>query len=366
MTPSIPSCFSDNYAQARATFREAAARRNAQLQAAVLPGHLGAQGEELSIDSAYLGTEGCKKVLVVSSGVHGPEGFCGSGCQVAALHDDELLSRLEAADIGLLLIHGVNPYGFSHLQRTNEDNVDLNRNFVDFKRLPPSHPATGEVTALVLPTQWPPTPEADAALAAYIARHGEWAFRSVLSAGQHTHAAGMFYGGTAPSWSNHTVRALLRQYAAQVEHLGWIDIHTGLGPFGHAEKIYAGPNTEVDLARARAWWGRDMFSLFEEGSVAVVSTGGVQFCSLQECPQAKTGWLGLEYGTYPESTVRHALCASQWLIAHPDRASDAQKAAIPQALKQAFYVDQDDWKGMVWGQARVAMLQATVGLKHAA
>ena len=29
------------------------------------------------------------------------------------------------------MIHALNPFGFAHLRRANEDNVDLNRNFVD-------------------------------------------------------------------------------------------------------------------------------------------------------------------------------------------------------------------------------------------
>ncbi len=32
---------------------------------------------------------------------------------------------------GALLIHALNPYGFAWTRRVTEDNVDLNRNFVD-------------------------------------------------------------------------------------------------------------------------------------------------------------------------------------------------------------------------------------------
>lgn len=53
----------------------------------------------------------------------------GSGCQLALLHDADLKARLARAGVGLLLIHDIDPYGFSHLQRTNEDNFDVNRNF---------------------------------------------------------------------------------------------------------------------------------------------------------------------------------------------------------------------------------------------
>ena len=56
-------------------------------------------------------------------------------------------------------LHALNPYGFSHLRRTNEDNVDLNRNFRDFSTLPPPNAAYAEVHGFMVPATWPPSPE---------------------------------------------------------------------------------------------------------------------------------------------------------------------------------------------------------------
>jgi hypothetical protein len=33
-------------------------------------------------------------------------------------------------DVTLVFIHAVNPYGFHHDRRVNEDNIDINRNFL--------------------------------------------------------------------------------------------------------------------------------------------------------------------------------------------------------------------------------------------
>ena len=124
--------FSGTYVEARAKFLEAAAQCDARVESFVLEGHRGALGEELATDVAWLGPMGARKILLVSSGTHGPEGFCGSGAQIATLHDADLLSRLQKAGVALLLVHAVNPHGFSHLHRGNEDNIDLNRNHIDF------------------------------------------------------------------------------------------------------------------------------------------------------------------------------------------------------------------------------------------
>jgi hypothetical protein len=357
--------FSATYQQARSRFLEAAAQASAQTASFELPALRGAEGEALAIDVATLGPADAARLLIVSSGTHGPEGFSGSACQIASLHDTELLGRLKQAGIALLLVHAINPYGFSHLYRTNEDNIDLNRNHVDFNVPLPVNAGYADIEPLLLPAAWPPTATDDAALGAYIAQHGMEAIRTAITSGQYTSAKGLFYGGTAPSWSNRTVRAILRQYAGAARHIGWIDIHTGLGPNGHGEKIYVGRNAAPDIARANAWWGADVFTPFSGQSASADISGPVLAAVYDECPQAQATPMALEFGTLPNLQVLQALRAIQWLRLHPE-APLAQQQAIRQQLRDAFYCDNDSWKGMVLGQSRVALLQAVQGLAQAA
>ena len=356
--------FSGTYAEARAKFLDAAARRGAAIESFVHPVHRGALGEELATDVALIGAKDAKKMLLVTSGTHGPEGFCGSGAQVATLADADLLTRLEQAGVTLLLVHAVNPHGFSHLHRTNEDNIDLNRNHIDFSAPLPVNAEYAEVEPLVLPATWPPTPADEAAVAAYVEKHGMRAFRAAVTRGQYASPDGLFYGGTAPSWSNGTMRAILRKYAASATHLGWIDIHTGLGPYGHGEKIYPGRNVPADLARAHAWWGADVFAPFAGDSASADVSGPVVSIAYDECPNASIAPMGLEFGTLPDGEVLTRLRADTWLRRHPE-APPAQKREIRQQLRDAFYCDNDEWKGMVLGQTRVVLLQTLQGLKKA-
>src|SRR5512143_1730525 len=126
--------FSASYAEARESFCAAVRARQATLETHTLPGLRGADGEDLAIDVALLGAADAPAILVVTSATHGIEGYCGSGVQTALLHDDDWIGRVERAGVGVLLVHAVNPYGFSHGRRVNEDNVDLNRNFRDFAK----------------------------------------------------------------------------------------------------------------------------------------------------------------------------------------------------------------------------------------
>ena len=356
--------FSGTYAEARQKFLDAAAGRGAAIESFELEAHPRALRQTLATDVAYLGAPGAARLLIVSSGTHGPEGFCGSGCQVATLNDTELLSRIEQAGIGLLLVHAVNPHGFSHLHRTNEDNIDLNRNHIDFDAPLPVNAAYAEVEPFVLPAHWPPAATDQTVMAAYIEKHGMRAFRAAVTAGQYTSPQGVFYGGKAPSWSNRTMRGILRRYGAGATHIGWIDIHTGLGPYGHGEKIYPGRNAPADLARARAWWGADVFAPFDGQSASADVSGPVVSAVYDECPQATASLMGLEFGTLPDQEVLTRLRADTWLRRHPEAPED-QKRQIRQDLRDAFYCDNDEWKGMVLGQTRVVLLQTVQGLKAA-
>src|SRR5215471_21551788 len=110
--------FSQSYGEAREKFIAAARARKARVFREVHPSERGAQGEELSMDLARLGDEDALGLLLLSSGTHGVEGFCGSGCQVALLNDDVFLAEVQRAGVAVLMLHAVNPYGFSHLRRT--------------------------------------------------------------------------------------------------------------------------------------------------------------------------------------------------------------------------------------------------------
>lgn len=361
MTLDLSSHFSASYREARNKFLVAAERGRLPVQSHVHPVHSGAEGEALAMDVVRIGAAHARSLLIVSSGVHGAEGFCGSGCQIALLHDDELLARVERSGMALLLVHAVNPYGFSHLRRVNEDGIDLNRNFLDYSRPLPVNAAYAELHSLVLPSQWPPTADNEAVIRDRIARHGERRFQNAVTTGQSTHSDGLYYAGRGPAWSNLMLRAVLREQAAGCTHVGWIDIHTGLGPIGHGEKIYAGHDDAAELARARACWGADVFSPFTGDSFSEAVRGSVAFCRYDECPDATTVAMGLEFGTLDHWTVMNAMRGDQWLANHPD-VPDALRRSIKQALRDAFYIDSHEWRGMVCAQSRVAVLQALTAL----
>jgi hypothetical protein len=358
----VVALFSATYAEARAKFLDAAAARGLGIESEVL-GLAGADGEVLAMDIAREGPRNASRLLVVISGVHGVEGFCGSAIQAGLLSAGDEGLRVEAPDTAILYVHAVNPYGFSHLRRATQENVDLNRNFVDFAQPLPVNAGYEEIHDALLPPAWPPRAEDEAVLAAYREQHGPRGLQRAMALGQHTHPDGLHYGGLGPAWSNQVFRAVLRRHARSTRQLASVDIHTGLGPHGHGERIFASfdPDASV-LEQARRWWG-DITSVTTGTSASIPLTGPIQTALHEECPQARHVGICLEYGTHPMERVALALRAEHWLAGHG--AAPAQAAAIRQELKDAFYPQDDAWKRAAWRQGREACQQALEGLQDA-
>jgi hypothetical protein len=360
----IRDAFSPSYARARIKFLEAAAAAGMAIRSHEHP-LKGREGETLAMDTALDGSPDAPNLLIVSSACHGVEGFCGSGVQVYAAHDAEWRAKARDAGVAVLYIHALNPHGFSWLRRVTHENVDLNRNFQDFSKPLPENPAYAELHHLLLPEEWPPTAENEAAVQAWIAEHGMTAFQAAITIGQHRFADGLFFGGTAPTWNNATVRQVLREQAGRARRVAWIDLHTGLGPSGLGERIFACRDDAAAFQRAKAWWGGDgatpITSIYDGSSTSAKLTGMMWAAVYEECPRAEYTGIALEYGTVPIPEVIGSLRGDHWLHQHPDAPAELQ-AAIKQRVKDAFYTDTDTWRGQIVSQARQALFQAVDGL----
>ena len=352
--------FAQTYAEARAKFLGAAEAAGLDVESHAHP-MLGRDGEALAMDVVRSGTRDARALLIVSSACHGVEGFCGSGVQTALLLDSAW--RQAAADVGVavLYVHALNPYGFSWWRRTTQENVDLNRNFHDFSLPLPRNEGYDELAALIVPAAWPPSADNEAALQRFAQERGLPALQAAVTGGQYAHPEGLFYGGCNPSWSHVTLRHVLRDHANRCTRLGWIDLHTGLGPSGVGERIFACRDEAAAFARAKAWWGEHITSIYDGSSTSALLTGLMWLAAYEECAQAEYTGVAMEYGTLPQQEVIGALCADQWLQNHPQAGAET-RAAIKQQVRDAFYTDTDAWKAHIVEQAMDAAYGAVRGL----
>ncbi len=360
----VPEAFSSSYAQARGKFFAAAVAANLAVTSHVHP-RAGRDGEALAMDVVLDGSPAAERLLIVSSACHGVEGYCGSGVQVFALHDEEWRKKVRDQGVAVLYVHALNPFGFSHVRRATHENVDLNRNFHDFNKPLPVNQGYRTVQSLLLPERWPPDADNAAAIADFVQKYGAGAFQSAVSGGQHEFPDGLFFGGTQPTWSNRTIRQVLRDHGRTARKLAWIDLHTGLGPSGVGERIFACRDDKAAFARASQWWGGNgatpVTSIYDGSSTSAFLTGLMWMSAYQECPQAEYTGLAMEYGTLPFPEVTQALRAEHWLNNHPEASADEARQ-IKQQMMDAFYTDTDVWKEAIISQARQALSQAVDGL----
>ena len=353
--------FSADYAEARRKFREAAQGAGARVESRVNDAARGPAGEALATDVAWLGPKDAARVLVTISGTHGAEGFAGAGIQTGSFLTG--FARELPKDTALLAIHAINPYGFAWMRRVTEGNVDLNRNFVDHGRPLPKNDGYVALADAICPAEWNASARAaaQARLDAYQDRHGAAALQQAISGGQYTHPDGVFYGGSAPSWSRQTLLALAAAHLAHARHVAIIDYHTGLGPWGHGERIVVHRERSAALARARDWYGADITStaLGTSTSADVVGDGltGLE----RALDHAAVTGMALEYGVRPLAETVDALRADNWLHSR-GRPDSAEGRAIKSAMRDVFYGDADDWKEAVFAQGADAQRRALRGL----
>lgn len=352
--------FGSDYGDARRKFLAGAAIAGARCEAI---GHplKGPEGEALHADLAWLGPEDAPKVLLAISGTHGVEGFCGSGAQVHGLASGLYAER--PRDVAVLLIHAVNPYGFAWIRRVNEDNVDLNRNFVDWSRGPTHNDAYDEIADAIAPAAiaGPTFEAAEAKLKAYASAHGDQRLRAVVGAGQYRHKDGLFYGGVGPVWSHRTLMDVIEKRLKRRRHVCAVDFHTGLGPHGHGELIADLPEGSQAIRRAKAWFGESVTQPALGTSSSTVKDGLMEFGLMRAIGDDALTHVALEYGTFDSSKGRIWLRRDNWLHAHSNR-DHAEAKAIKAGLRRHFYPDTEEWKEMVLFRAGMVTRQAFRGL----
>jgi Protein of unknown function (DUF2817) len=350
--------FSPDYAAARAAFRAAVQAAGGECEAKTHP-ERGPDGGALSTDVAWIGPKSASRVMVMISGTHGVEGFCGSGAQVDWLRRGEPLP----ADTAALLIHAINPYGFAWLRRVTHENVDLNRNWIDFTTSPPENPGYDHLAAAIAPSAWDQTAQAEsgARLMAYAGEHGFPALQQAVSGGQYRHPQGIFYGGAGATWSRRTQTEIFEAYLGKAARIAILDYHTGLGPWGFGEQIVTDARGTAAFARAERWFGAAVTSPSGGDSTSADIAGDGLAAAPALLSHAEVTGVALEVGTKTVMEVLDALRADNWLHHHGDPASP-QGQAIKRQIRDAFYGDADDWKGMVAGQSLLLTRQALKGL----
>jgi hypothetical protein len=336
--------FSSSYREARTKFLAAAQRRSAAIESFLHPALRGPTAEQLAMDVAVLGNKAAQRVLMIVSGTHGVEGYAGSGCQTHFLHSD-LCSTL-AESVRLVLVHAVNPFGFAYDRRTNEDNIDLNRNFIDFSTPPPVNPDYADYSARFLPKggELADYEQAAATLDAESRARGGYQFlKKVLQPGQYAVPDGLYYGGAGPSWSNTTFMQICRRHLPDARRAAILDIHTGLGPHGVGELIFMRQDAAEKYAH---YFTAPVSCAGGKTSVSAGVKGPLVNAACDEMRAEMAIGCALEFGTVPVEENTQAMILENWTHRYlaPDHPLYRHSA---ERLKRTYYCATASWQGSI-------------------
>ena len=224
--------FYESYEQIRGHLQELSAQLGAQCESYAVD-----EADGLYIDSFYLPSNGEQRNLIVlTTGVHGMEGYIGA--TMLDVFFQEIYPTLDLDTTGVLVVANVNPYGMKYLRRYNENNVDLNRNFIldwesfdlasnkEYPKVDKFLGATGKIGNAL----WH---EAGfyLSLGKTAITDGADTISDALLTGQYEYPQGVYYGGNGDEASTVYLKDVFGKCLdSSYENIVHIDIHSGYGP----------------------------------------------------------------------------------------------------------------------------------------
>jgi hypothetical protein len=196
-------------------------------------------------------------------------------------------------------------------------------------------------------------------------QHGTHALQKAISGGQYQHPDGIFYGGTAPVWSRRTLETAVDGALVHARRVAVVDLHTGLGPYGHGERIVLHDPNSAAYRNAEAAFGDDFACPALGNSVATELPGTILEAIETRLPTIDLVATALEFGTVPTPEVRRALRADNWLHLHaPEGALEGETGReIKAELHRVFVPDDADWRRAVLRRSLETLEAASAWLR---
>jgi len=366
--------FPNSYDQSRERFRAAVAAK-ANQGGGLLPPFAIANpaDEDLTIDHALF-SRGGDRLLVVQSGIHGSEAASGAAVQLFLLdqHLDALLSR----GIDVYLIHALNPWGFKHDRRTDQDNINLNRNFtIDGSVYRTPSPDYQRFRSIFEPTQpvssdWIDSFTGDAKLLANLVADG-FSSRSIvdgLDNGQYRFPQGLNYGGSGPAAQTGFLRGQLAELLARpYKKILFLDFHTGLGKAGTLAVIKGkNPSPPLMAEMSALLDQQDGIEISSAETPGFFATSGdvIDFVpSLSPNPHQVLA-VTMEYGTLGADLIAQLKSVQRLILENQNffhgSASLAVEAAVKRNFAELFNPTDPGWRRKVMDAANRVFSQLAV------
>jgi hypothetical protein len=352
------SYFSKTYEDSRRRFRQAASSVGATLSCYPIEAEA---VKGLTIDVAIVGDQNSPTVMT-SSGVHGIEGFFGAAAQLAIL--DRLGRATSPPNVCHVLVHAINPFGFSQLRRFNEENVDLNRNFIaDQSQFTGAPEGYARLNDFLNPASPPSRTEPYHLKAAwYVWQHGLAAIKNSVAGGQYEFPRGLFFGGHHQCQSTRIVCENCDRWVAGAKRVVHIDFHTGLGRFGTYKLLLTRNSGAENLDWYKETFGETLVEPFDTEAGTAYKTSGLFGEWMQDqFGSADYRFAVAEFGTHPITRVFGSLRAENRAHHYGEKGNSLYQSAKAEIL-ECFCPSRTAWRTQTIASSLEIIDQATSAL----
>ena len=343
---SIGECFPLSYGEARKKFISALNGCGWSLAshpiAVKSPG-----GDTLTIDVGTSPSHSTK-TLLLSSGLHGVEGYFGSAIQVTILQAIASGEMQIPADCRIVMTHALNPFGFACDRRANENNIDLNRNFLlsdaQYAGSPPGYGSLDPVINPVTPTGvdffklrfiWK------------IVTVGMPKLKAAIATGQYDFPKGLFFGGKSASETFEIVRRELPGWIPKDSRAAIaLDFHSGLGGFGEHVLLTTKSEESIKSDPLAQAFDQSKVSCLDSSKVAFPARGVMtEWITHHQAAQRFLAF-GVEFGTYSPLRVLSALRGENRSHFFDDHGSATYRASKAE-MREVFCPTDVGWRTKV-------------------
>mgnify|MGYP001244843762 FL=1 len=352
--------FAPDYVTARQRFLDASEKANVEPTTLSLS-VIGPSEERLSIDIVYLGPEKPKRLIIHTSGVHGVEGFPGSAVQVRLLERWAEGDLKVSDDTGLIIAHAINPYGFAWLRRVNENNADLNRNFLPIEEEYVGEPEKyHELDDLLNPRTYNTPFDFFRIKSAFvILKMGFNVAKQTIAEGQYERPKALQFGGSELYEGPRKWVGYLEKILPSVNRVVWVDFHTGLGPFGVDSLLISGDDSEEELSRLKSHYGDTVQPNDPDAGVAYRIRGGMMDGVSSRWQDIDWTLITQEFGTVKPLQVIKSLRAENRMT-HWSAIEERKKVNSRERknLVEVFSPSSDKWRSMIMSRGLKLVDQA--------
>lgn len=330
---------------------------------------VGKNDDDLFVDHLWLPPlEKTEKLLVLTSGIHGSESYAGSAIQQMFMR--EVLPLIDRKNLGILIVHAMNPFGFKYHQRCTEAKVNLNRNFS----------VSGEIFSLVnsesirlhekfLPKK-PVQSTKSYLLESMSLENSTVKFAGIsmdefiksVSPGQFANPGHVEYGGRSLEPQSRYLINYLQEIMPSYKDIISLDLHTGLGDRGRLHMLTGAQEEQLNKSLFKELFDPEKdqeFYVFTppeaDGFYEVYGAINSAFADLSQKPQRVCA-ITMEFGTLGHSLDSQLEGLNNSMLEHQGQfygyVNSGLEAKIKAASLARSYPNDDGWKIQVIKAAR--------------